>query len=106
MILQVENVNKSYAQGQKRLKVLEGLELHVEKPQTLAILGKSGSGKSTFLSLLGGLDKPDSGSIKVNGVDIVPMKESRLAKYRAENIGIVFQQFHLMKTFTALENVM
>lgn len=106
MILNIEGVDKHFTQGQNRLEVLKGLELKVERPETLAILGKSGSGKSTLLSLLGGLDKPDRGSILVNGIDIVPMKEGRLAKYRAENIGIVFQQFHLMKTFTALENVM
>ena len=106
MILNVQNVEKSYVQGQKKLEVLKGLNLQVEKPETLAILGKSGSGKSTLLSLLGGLDKPDHGSIVVNGKNIVSMKEAMLAKYRAENIGIVFQQFHLMKTFTALENVM
>lgn len=106
MILNVENVRKSYGQGGKKLEVLKDLSLAVEKPETLAILGKSGSGKSTLLSLLGGLDKPNAGSIQVNGEDIVPMKEGRLAKFRAENIGIVFQQFHLMKTFTALENVM
>lgn len=106
MILNVQNVEKSYVQGQKKLEVLKSLNLQVENPETLAILGKSGSGKSTLLSLLGGLDKPDHGSIVVNGQDIVSMKEAMLAKYRAENIGIVFQQFHLMKTFTALENVM
>ena len=106
MILDVANVNKSYTQGRNSLEVLKGLNLKVEKPETLAILGKSGSGKSTLLSLLGGLDSADSGRIVVNGKDITPMKEGELAKYRAQNIGIVFQQFHLMKTFTALENVM
>lgn len=106
MILDVQGITKTYYQGSKQLTVLEGLELRVKKPETLAILGKSGSGKSTLLSLLGGLDKPDSGKIIVNGEDIAPMKEAQLAKYRAQNIGIVFQQFHLMKTFTALENVM
>lgn len=106
MILDVKNIRKSYTQGRNSLDVLKGLNLQVEGPETLAILGKSGAGKSTLLSLLGGLDSADSGEIIVNGVDIAPMKEGQLAKYRAENIGIVFQQFHLMKTFTALENVM
>ncbi|MCO4754727.1 MAG: ABC transporter ATP-binding protein [Bacteriovoracaceae bacterium] len=106
MILDVQDVVKGYTQGQKRLDVLDKLALQVDKAQSLAILGKSGSGKSTFLSLLGGLDRPDQGKIIVNGKDIASMKESELAKYRAQNIGIVFQQYHLMKTFTALENVM
>lgn len=106
MILEVKDVCKNFTQGQKELEVLKDLRLEVSKPETLAILGKSGSGKSTLLSLLGGLDKPDSGFIKVNGVDISDFKEGALAKFRASNIGIVFQQFHLMKTFTALENVM
>ncbi len=106
MILDVQGVVKGYTQGQKSLDVLNNLNLQVEKAKSLAILGKSGSGKSTFLSLLGGLDRPDQGKIIVNGNDIASMKESALAKYRAQNIGIVFQQFHLMKTFTALENVM
>ncbi|MBG59202.1 MAG: ABC transporter ATP-binding protein [Peredibacter sp.] len=106
MILEVDNVAKGYTQASKKLDVLNGLDLKIDKPKSIAILGKSGSGKSTFLSLLGGLDRPDEGKIVVNGQNITAMKESELAKYRAENIGIVFQQFHLMKTFTALENVM
>lgn len=106
MILEVDKVVKGYTQASKKLDVLDGLDLQIERPKSIAILGKSGSGKSTFLSLLGGLDRPDEGKIVVNGQNITAMKESELAKYRAENIGIVFQQFHLMKTFTALENVM
>lgn len=106
MILSLENVNKSYHQGRRDINVLKGLNFKVEKAQSVAILGKSGSGKSTFLSLVAGLDRPQSGKIIINNHDITLMSEEELTKFRAQQIGIVFQQFHLMSTLTALENVM
>lgn len=106
MILNLNQVNKSYSQANKSLTVLDGLELQIAQPKSIAILGKSGAGKSTLLSLLGGLDKPNSGEIIIGGKNIVSLNEADLALYRSQNIGIVFQEFHLMKTFTALENVM
>lgn len=106
MILQINNLNKSYQQANKNLNVLENLNFEITHPKSVAILGKSGAGKSTLLSLLGGLDKPDNGEIKISDNDIVRLNEAQLSLYRSKNIGIVFQEFHLMKTFTALENVM
>lgn len=106
MILKLKDINKSYKQAHKELTVLDGLQLQIEEPKSIAILGKSGAGKSTLLSLLGGLDKPNNGEIIIGSKNIVNLSEAELAVYRSQNIGIVFQEFHLMKTFTALENVM
>lgn len=104
-ILKVENLSKSYRQGESAVNVLNDLNLEVIKGETVAILGQSGSGKSTLLSLLSGLDNADSGSISVSNQNIVSLGEKELAKFRGENIGIIFQQFHLMNHMTALENV-
>src|SRR5690606_5660817 len=87
------------------VEVLRNLNLQMEAAETLAILGQSGSGKSTLLTLLAGLDSPTSGSIVLNGQDMQKLSEEELAKFRAQNIGIIFQQFHLMSHLTALENV-
>lgn len=106
MILSMQQISKSYQQGQRSIHVLSGLDLDVNTSKSIAILGKSGSGKSTFLSLLAGLDRPENGKILVDGTDIVGLSEDELASFRAKNIGIIFQQFHLMSTLTALENVM
>lgn len=106
MILSMQQVSKSYLQGQRKIQVLDNLNLDVQAAKSIAVLGKSGSGKSTFLSLLAGLDHPEHGSIFVDGTNIVGLSEDELAAFRAKNIGIVFQQFHLMSTLTALENVM
>lgn len=103
-ILSVENLSKSYKQGTNEVHVLNGLSLNVKKGSTVAILGQSGSGKSTFLSLLSGLDKADQGKIQIAGSDITTLDEKALAKFRGENLGIIFQQFHLMNHMTALEN--
>jgi putative ABC transport system ATP-binding protein len=106
MIIDIKNISKTYGKDKNELLVLQDLSLKVESPSSVAIIGKSGSGKSTFLSLGAGLDKPDSGSIVVNNKDITSLSESELATFRAKNIGIIFQQFHLMKNLTALENVL
>lgn len=105
MILEFKNISKGYKQGANSLSVLEDLNFSVDKPKSLAILGKSGSGKSTFLSLGSGLDKPDSGEILVHGENILTQSENALAKFRAKHIGIIFQQFHLMQNLTAYENI-
>ena len=106
MILSLENVSKSYRQGKREIDVLKHLTFKVNGPQSVAILGKSGSGKSTFLSLVAGLDRPQYGKIIIDNLDLVPLSEEELTHFRAKNIGIIFQQFHLMSTLTALENVM
>lgn len=106
MILEFENIVKKYQQGEKSLTVLDHLSLKIEKSQSIAILGKSGSGKSTFLSLGAGLDRPDSGKIIIHDENIVGMSEDELSLFRAKHVGIVFQHFHLMQNLSALENVM
>ena len=86
------------------IDVLQGIQREVARGETVAIIGESGSGKSTLLSLLAGLDAPTEGSIRVRGHDLGAMGESELARFRASELGIVFQQFHLMGGLTALEN--
>lgn len=102
----VSNLRKSYGQGESKVEVLKGINLDIQKGEKLALIGKSGSGKSTLLSLLAGLDSPDSGDIIVQEQNISSMSERDLTNFRARHMGIVFQQFHLVSTLTALENVL
>ncbi len=111
-VLEVKDVSKSFplpAQdgegGSSRLSVLDGVSFVVERAETVAIMGPSGGGKSTLLSLLSGLDQPDRGQILVLDQDIAVMTSAKLNAFRARSIGIVFQQFQLLEHFTALENV-
>jgi putative ABC transport system ATP-binding protein len=105
MILNVQSLKKTYSQGERKLEIINDLNLSIEKGSTLAILGQSGSGKSTLLSLLSGLDQPDSGKIILDGMDLGALGESELTDLRASKIGIVFQNFHLLPHLSALENV-
>jgi putative ABC transport system ATP-binding protein len=107
MILAISNLCKTFQSTAHHdpVEVLKNLNLEMEVGESLAILGQSGSGKSTLLTLLAGLDQPTSGSIVLNGQDMQHMSEEQLSKFRAQNIGIIFQQFHLMSHLTALENV-
>ena len=107
MILEINDLCKTFrtAASLEPIEVLKNLNLEMETGETLAILGQSGSGKSTLLTLLAGLDRPTSGSIVLNGQDMAALNEEDLSKFRAQNIGIIFQQFHLMSHLTALENV-
>lgn len=107
MILDVKDLRKSFhtTAGAEPIEVLRGLDLGVEAGESLAILGQSGSGKSTFLTLMAGLDQPTAGSITLNGQIMQSLSEAQLSRFRARNIGIIFQQFHLMSHLTALENV-
>ncbi|MCP4294144.1 MAG: ABC transporter ATP-binding protein [Proteobacteria bacterium] len=107
MILELQNISKGFpstTQGQP-IEVLSDLNLSLNKGETLAILGHSGCGKSTLLSLIAGLDIPDSGNIILNGQNFQDLNEEKLTSFRAQQIGIVFQRFHLMPHLTALENV-
>jgi putative ABC transport system ATP-binding protein len=107
MILEIDHLYKTFRSSAhiEPVEVLKDLNLQMQEGETLAILGQSGSGKSTLLTLLAGLDSPTSGSIRLNGQDMQKLNEEQLSKFRAQNIGIIFQQFHLMSHLTALENV-
>lgn len=107
MILEIKDLCKTFqtAPNLPPIEVLKNLNLDMEEGETLAILGQSGSGKSTLLTLLAGLDQPSSGKILLNGQDMQAFNEEELSRFRAQNIGIIFQQFHLMSHLTALENV-
>lgn len=105
-IVVVDHIAKSFRQADSEIAVLSDLSFAVEAGETLAIVGQSGSGKSTLLSLLAGLDQVDKGSISIGGQSLAGLNQAGLSKFRGENIGIIFQQFHLMKGLTALENVM
>ena len=105
MVLCAERVTKDAGQGETVVHILRGVDLCVAAGEVIAIMGPSGSGKSTLLGLLGGLDRPTSGCIVVNGVDITGMSENRLADVRNREIGFVFQTFNLIPTLTARENV-
>jgi putative ABC transport system ATP-binding protein len=104
-LLRLSKVSKSFHQGTLKIEVLKKLELTLEAGESLSILGQSGSGKSTLLSLLAGLDHPELGTIEVNGEDLAKLNQDKLSKFRSKNLGIVFQQYHLMSNLTALENV-
>lgn len=105
-MIEVQNLKKSFKQSENSIEILKDLNLTVKKGQKVGILGQSGSGKSTFLSLMSGLDAPDSGDIVINNVSTTKLSESEWTSFRAKNISIVFQQYHLVGHLTALENVM
>lgn len=106
MILQLNTIAKHFtAPDQREIDIFSDLDLTVKKGETVAILGHSGCGKSTLLSIIAGLEKPDRGTVRINGTTITDMNEAVLTKFRAQNIGIVFQQFHLMPHLNALENI-
>jgi len=101
----VEQVVKRFRQGEQVVQALAGVSLEVNQGQFLAIMGASGSGKSTLLHLMAGLAKPDSGAVRVNGVDLSKMNDNDLTVFRRRQIGLVFQSFNLIPTLTAEENV-
>lgn len=104
-IISLNKISKTYFQGTQRIEVLYGLNLDVKSSETVAILGQSGTGKSTLLSLLAGLDVPDFGTISVDKQDLSKLSQDKLSQFRAKNLGVIFQQYHLMSNLTALENV-
>jgi len=92
--------------GPEALHVLDGIDLTIQKGEMLAIVGASGVGKSTFLHIVGGLDRPTSGKVSYGDVDVFSLDNSRLARFRNERVGFVFQFHHLLPEFSAIENVM
>ena len=104
-MLNINDVSKAFKQGNNLIKVLENTNLSVRKGERISILGQSGSGKSTLLTLLAGLDHPDSGSVVVNNQNLELLNQNELSSFRAKHIGIIFQQYHLMRHLTAVENV-
>lgn len=98
-------VHKTFRVGDRTVRALDGLDLTIDEPGFYAIMGASGSGKSTLLHLLAGLDQADSGTITVSGTRVDELTENQLTMYRRRSIGVIFQQFNLLPTLTALENV-
>ena len=105
-IIELKNVWKIYKMGDVEVPALRGLNLIIKKGEFLAIMGPSGSGKSTAMNMVGCLDIPTKGKIFLDGEDIAEMSESDLAQIRGKKIGFIFQQFNLIQTLSALENVM
>ena len=101
-MLVAENIQKSY----KDIEVLKGIDLVIDKGELVSIVGKSGTGKSTLLHILGTLDMPDRGKILIKGTDVNSLNQKKLAEFRNSHIGFVFQFHHLLAEFSAIENVM
>ncbi|MBR4302261.1 MAG: ABC transporter ATP-binding protein [Bacteroidaceae bacterium] len=101
-MIELSNINKSFG----NLQVLKDINLQIGKGEIVSIVGPSGAGKTTLLQIMGTLDKPDSGSVKYNGIDITSYKEKELSEFRNRHIGFVFQFHQLLPEFTAEENIM
>ena len=104
-ILSTQNVRKIYGTGENEVRALDGVDLKVEKGEFVAVVGTSGSGKSTLLHMLGGLDRPTSGTVTVDGKDIFSLKDEALTIFRRRKIGFVFQNYNLVPVLNAYENI-
>lgn len=105
IVFEMNQVKKIYKMGDVDVKALDGISFKIKKGEFVIIMGPSGSGKSTTLHIMGCLDKPTSGNVYIDGVDVSKLNDKSLAKIRGEKIGFVFQQFNLLPRLTALENV-
>ena len=105
-MLEVKNVSRLYGTGEARVAALDGVSFNLEDGAFLAVMGPSGSGKSTLLNIIGGLDQLTSGEVLLNGIAVNNLTENQLVKVRRGSISYVFQQYHLLPSLTALENVM
>lgn len=101
-MIDIKGITKSFGS----LQVLKGINLHIDKGEVVSIVGPSGAGKTTLLQIMGTLDKPDSGEISVDGVDVMSLSSNKLSDFRNQHIGFVFQFHQLLPEFTALENIM
>ena len=104
-IVEFKNVSKVYKIGDNEFKALDNINLSINKGEFVVVLGPSGAGKSTLLNLIGGMDTPTNGEIKIDGEEISNYNENKLSEYRAENIGFIFQFYNILPTLTVLENV-
>ena len=104
-LIEIRDLRKTFTKEDRRIEVLRGVNVTFEEASMISIVGMSGAGKSTFLHVLGTLDRPTSGQILFDGLDVFALKSNRLALFRNESIGFVFQFHHLLPEFTALENV-
>ena len=104
-LIEIRNLSKSYRRGGQQIPVLQGIDLDIAGREFLALMGPSGSGKSTLLNLIAGIDRADTGSIRVAGVEITTLSDAELARWRAAHIGFVFQFYNLIPVLSALENV-
>jgi len=104
-MLRADNIHKTYKDGKRELHVLKGVSLELRKDEIIAIVGPSGAGKSTLLHILGGIDRPSSGRVFLDNSDFYSLDDVKRARFRNQKIGFVFQFYHLLPEFTALENV-
>jgi putative ABC transport system ATP-binding protein len=105
-LIEIKDVKKQYSSGGDVVDALRGVDISIETGEFITIMGQSGSGKSTLLSVLGGMNHPTAGEVEMAGVKLYQLPGEKLADFRAQNLGFVFQSFHLIPYLTALENVM
>jgi lipoprotein-releasing system ATP-binding protein len=105
-LIRIDGIVKDYVSGAETLHILRGISLVLARGETAAVTGRSGSGKSTLLNILGGLDRGDSGTVRVGDTELSSLSEGALTSYRRKQVGFIFQFHYLLKDFTALENVM
>jgi len=105
-MIKIHNIAKTYNKGTTKVEALKGVSFSIENGEMVALMGASGSGKSTLLSLIGGLDKCDSGSISIDEENISALNAQKLADFRRDKIGFIFQQFNLIPTLSVIENIM
>jgi putative ABC transport system ATP-binding protein len=105
VLVQIRDLSKSYIRGMQEIPVLRNISLDVRVGEFLALMGPSGSGKTTLLNLIAGIDTPDGGILRVGGIEISQLGEAALSRWRAENVGFIFQFYNLIPVLTALENV-
>ena len=104
-LIQIKGLERTFQEGGKQRQVLAGIELDIARGETLALLGRSGSGKSTLLNLISGIDRPNAGSIHIDGHNLTNLPEPDLTLFRRQHIGFIYQVFHLIPTLTASENI-
>jgi lipoprotein-releasing system ATP-binding protein len=104
--IEISNLTKTFIKDGQKIEVIKGLDLHISSGESLAFVGVSGAGKSTLIHVLGTLDRPTSGTVLIDGIDVFNWEEKKLARFRNEKIGFIFQFFNLLPEFTSLENTM